>query len=337
MEVGWLWPQRRQLSGKYCLCFYFLELSFSVYDLLYGCSLIAKGEDLDDGDIEFLSFWDNQEDHLVVLSQTKNFVIVCISEELYTAKDGEESFSREVKELQADQTHDLKYSSDNDDGGDDSDADGLNDPIKMPHDIFVCGSTMWIVEMGNSKLDSIHITRVMNAEFQREEIPEQNFTRFTDMLLFVGEGVALVTDSYNTTRQRESAFIWNTRDFLDKNGWRTEIINGTCIAWERVAKYIVTWDLKDNGISVLYLYSSCPQEGKMSNPTSHTELGTSIIGVEAAFLNRQSWCFEKVDMYEAPLICLLQIKKKEIDFLVWDPSSKKILRRIIALPRKVGS
>eukprot|EP00210_Caulerpa_lentillifera_P007800 g7444.t1 len=285
-----------------------------VYDLLHGCSLIAKKEDTCTGKICFLSFLDNRNDQLVVLDELDQRVYFYSIID-YSSTSDEYAMSKigKPKELKEEQVYSIdRY-------------------FDFLIDVFADTSTLWTAwkEYYRHSLQVTHITREQ-CQHVKLYAPPIIHNRFGKIR--VRTNIASFEYELNELSDMYQTVLFTQINFENKSmPAKTNVIEGRCIALNGLGQNMLFWNSDRDGQSQLNLYSKDPARLDASKPITSFNLGNGVMNVLATFLNRQTWIFNdksEYRPYQLPLICVLRVQQSNADVLVWDADLDKVLTRI---------
>lgn len=287
----------------------------SVYDLFDGCSLIAKRELRSSQKIRFLTFWNDRNDRLAVFALDKTVSFFSIVEKSSTSDESATSKNGTCKELKEDRLQRLDYHFDVNDHG-------LFASFTLP-------SKMWIMEEGNERDGAIYISRVTEEECTHVEFRDTRF--IFPSRIRIGENVASIEELEAETPQQNQTYLFDEIDFQNNIQTTPIVVQGACVALNGIGRHVIVWSTGSDGQNVLNLHSNELSRFDVSNPIAYIEIGRGVLGVQAVALNRETWASDDkndTSLRQLPLVCVMRIKRSDIDVLVWDADSGRVLTRI---------
>eukprot|EP00210_Caulerpa_lentillifera_P007783 g7427.t1 len=289
-----------------------------VYDLLDGCSLIAKKEGISIGRMHFLSFWNNRNDELVVVDGWKGRVsFFSIIENSNTSDEYAMSKIGKLKEFKEEQVYDVKHD--------------IYRSIFLMMDVFADTSTLWIAQRP-SYSDSMHVTRITREECQHVEFCEPTITSDFPSQMRVGTDIATIEYLSIHGPCKNQTVMFNEINFGNESiQAKTVVIQGRCIALNGLGQHMLFWKSERDGQSQLNLYSKDVAQRDASRPITFLNLGNGVRTVLTASLNRRTWILNDMSddsPHQLPLICVLRFHQSNGDVLVWDADLDKVLTRI---------
>eukprot|EP00210_Caulerpa_lentillifera_P008889 g8481.t1 len=289
--------------------------SICMYDLIDNCSLVAKETDIWPNQIYHISFWNDRNDKLVVLSMHKEVAFISIEREpADTSNKSEECEAQSLDVLVA--THSFNI-----------------DRYRTGYgfsDVYTSGSMIWVGSVEDPYgTRFVTVSCVTEEGYNQYKSQNEAFKYMNDKQLLVGKDVIIATQ-WKRPIEKATTHMLSNITYESNNSCTSHIINGRAVAWDRATNNVLIWRVHD-GKHIFDLYSLEAIKHNLYQPSVSLDLGKGLIDVKCECLDREAWPYEKLHKTNekgSPLICILCIMSSASILLVWDTHLSKIIKQM---------